>query len=148
MPTIKPGTPIVLDVTLGSSHKTDKRDATAEIILDLWPAEKQAIAKRADGSRTHVDNVLETYFNPLVMDEGLYAVDPSKSALDELLEHIEQTHRHENADETVTAPAGNVPIDVLLNNDEQYISGYLDGYVAAYEALTGEEMDTDDLGTE
>jgi len=65
MVTIKPGTPIRRKDTIPNDERTDKRDATADVIDELWPAEKKKIAETADCSRTHVDNVLERYFEPV-----------------------------------------------------------------------------------
>lgn len=65
MVAIKPGTPIKRKDDIPEGVRTEKRDTTANVIDELWPTAKTEIAEEADVSRTHVDTVLEKYFEPI-----------------------------------------------------------------------------------
>jgi len=72
MVTIKPGTPIKRKDDIPASERTEKRDNTAEVLEEHWHDPdwtKTDIAEVADASRTHVDTVLEKYFEPVNPNE-------------------------------------------------------------------------------
>ena len=63
--TIPPGTPIRRKEHVPDSVRTEKKDEAADVIEELWPAPKTEIADVAGCSRTHIDNVLEDYFEEI-----------------------------------------------------------------------------------
>lgn len=133
MPGVKPGTPIVLKErsSIDTGKDTEKRQETAQIILEMWPDEKQKIAEEAGRSRTHVDNTLESHFEPL-LEEHQYATHHEQ--IGDLLEEL----RNEWTD--ITQGGGNVPnINPPKSDNPDWVSGYMRGYMDCWDEMRGVE---------
>lgn len=129
---VKPGTPIVLRETVPKSQDTDKRQNTAQVILERWPEEKKEIADEADVSRTHVDNVLESHFKPLLEDKQ-YA-----THYDDVADLLTQLRRKwVGTQQQSTAPEINPP----QSDSPEYVSGYMQGYLDCWNETQGLEID-------
>lgn len=139
---IKPGTPIVYKRDIPPNRKTEQRDATAERILEMWPAEKQQIADEAGPSRTHIDNVLEVYFSPLITDQDNYCLDPQSGDIDNLIRQIRAEFSEQDVEQNDTPPINIQPNEI--DNPKQFL-GYLQGYTDAYNQMTGAGIDLSDL---
>ena len=129
--TIKPGMAIVLNEGVPESVDTGQRRRTAQTILEMWPDEKKDIAEEAGVSRTHVDNVLKSHFEPLIQEPEFYAI--KQTDIESLLDYL-KAHW---SDGFTRGESSGVSIDLPDDESPEFVKGYMAGYMAHYEQVFG-----------
>ena len=135
---VAPGTPIVLKESIRKSHDTEQRRETAEKILEMWPEEKKKIAEAVDVSRTHVDNVLESHFDPLIPEGEPYAIHHN-----EIGQFLLDLQSDWNSDFTRGSNGPSPNIQPPESKSPEYTTGYMEGYLACWKQAQGIESNSD-----